>query len=241
MAQIDPSSSGGKKKKGAQKKMPIHVDFTPMVDMNMLLITFFMLCTTMIKSQTLPIILPTNSDEITDTDKTQVESKNAITMILDTERDANGKPVVEDPKTGKIKHVVYYYIGKPDLTFSTPEYMQMETFVGNIDKKPQGIRKILAERNKEVLKKYQQLKQDWRDGKITKEQFDSLAKVNAADSTILDRPQVLIKAGPNATYEALISAIDEMQINQISRYNIEHPNHDDSLLIERYKQLNGGK
>ncbi|MDE5799525.1 MAG: biopolymer transporter ExbD [Paramuribaculum sp.] len=46
MAQIEQSDKG-KKKKGAQKKMPIHVDFTPMVDMNMLLITFFMLCTTM--------------------------------------------------------------------------------------------------------------------------------------------------------------------------------------------------
>ena len=60
MAQIEQSSGGGKKKKGAQKKMSIHVDFTPMVDMNMLLITFFMLCTTMIKSQTLQIVLPTN-------------------------------------------------------------------------------------------------------------------------------------------------------------------------------------
>ena len=40
--------------------MSIHVDFTPMVDMNMLLITFFMLCTTMIKSQTLTISLPSN-------------------------------------------------------------------------------------------------------------------------------------------------------------------------------------
>ena len=53
MAQIEQSDNGGKKKKGAQKKIAIHVDFTPMVDMNMLLITFFMLCTTMIKSQTL--------------------------------------------------------------------------------------------------------------------------------------------------------------------------------------------
>ena len=42
------------------EKMQIRVDFTPMVDMNMLLITFFMLCTTMIKSQTLTIALPSN-------------------------------------------------------------------------------------------------------------------------------------------------------------------------------------
>ena len=58
MAQIEQSDKGGKKKKAPRKKMQIHVDFTPMVDMNMLLITFFMLCTTMIKSQTLQISLP---------------------------------------------------------------------------------------------------------------------------------------------------------------------------------------
>ena len=42
MAEIQESGNkkGGKNK---QKKMTVRVDFTPMVDMNMLLITFFML------------------------------------------------------------------------------------------------------------------------------------------------------------------------------------------------------
>ena len=51
-----------KKDKSRQKKFDTRIDFTPMVDMNMLLITFFMLCTTMLKSQTLDLVLPTNDD-----------------------------------------------------------------------------------------------------------------------------------------------------------------------------------
>lgn len=46
MAEIQENNN--KEKKGnKQKKMNIRVDFTPMVDMNMLLITFFMLCTSL--------------------------------------------------------------------------------------------------------------------------------------------------------------------------------------------------
>ena len=44
MAEVQ-QSGGDSGKKGHQKKMQIRVDFTPMVDMNMLLITFLMLCT----------------------------------------------------------------------------------------------------------------------------------------------------------------------------------------------------
>ena len=40
-----------KKNLSKQKKMDTRVNFTPMVDMMMLLITFFMLCTTLAKPQ----------------------------------------------------------------------------------------------------------------------------------------------------------------------------------------------
>jgi biopolymer transport protein ExbD len=40
-----------KKNTSKQKKINVRVDFTPMVDMMMLLITFFMLCTSLAKPQ----------------------------------------------------------------------------------------------------------------------------------------------------------------------------------------------
>ena len=103
MAQIE-QSDGGKKKKGAQKKMSIHVDFTPMVDMNMLLITFFMLCTTMIKSQILQISLPSN-EKVEQEQQNKAKESQAVTLILDTERDDEGN-VKYDEETGRPAHLI---------------------------------------------------------------------------------------------------------------------------------------
>ena len=143
MAQIEQSDKGGKKKKGAQKKMSIHVDFTPMVDMNMLLITFFMLCTTMIKSQTLNIALPSN-EKVEQEQQNKAKESQAVTLILDTERDADGN-VKTDPETGKAAHIIYYYFGKPDVTDEDKDglidnsNLQVEKFIGNVNGDQQGI------------------------------------------------------------------------------------------------------
>ncbi|WP_290448216.1 biopolymer transporter ExbD [uncultured Muribaculum sp.] len=234
MAQIEQSDKGGKKKKGAQKKMSIHVDFTPMVDMNMLLITFFMLCTTMIKSQTLQIVLPTNED-VKKENQNQAKASEAITMILDTEYNGD-KPAV-DAETGKTIHNIYYYEGVADTTFSTNKYLTKEQFIGNQNRQPQGIRKILRGKNEAVMAEYEKLKTQWKNKEITKEEFDKAAKKNASDSNKV-RPVVVIKPGPNTTYEGLINAVDEMNINQISRYSIELPTHTDTVLLRHYEQAN---
>ncbi len=234
MAQIEQSDKG-KKKKGAQKKMQIHVDFTPMVDMNMLLITFFMLCTTMIKSQTLQIVLPTNED-VKKEQQAQAKASEALTLILDTEYEGD-KPKV-DPETGKTIHNIYYYEGIADTTFTTDKYLRQEQFIGNVNHEPQGIRRILRNKNEQVMNEYVVLKDKWKNKEITKEQFDQLAKENASDST-KTRPVVVIKPGPNTTYEGLINALDEMQINQISRYSIELPTHADTILLQHYQQQTG--
>ncbi len=244
MAQIE-QSDGGKKKKGAQKKMSIHVDFTPMVDMNMLLITFFMLCTTMIKSQTLQISLPSN-EKVEQEQQNKAKESQAVTLILDTERDQDGN-VKFDPETGKPAHFVYYYFGKPDVADEDKDglidnsNLKVEKFIGNQNGETQGIRKILHDKNKTVLGKIAVLKEDWKNKKISDEEYQARAKEIRNDSLIADRPVVIIKAGPNASWESLISALDEMQINQISRYQIDNINAVDSALIFDYLAKNPRK
>ena len=242
MAQIEQSDKGGKKKKGAQKKMSIHVDFTPMVDMNMLLITFFMFCTTMIKSQTLSIVLPSNQKSDT---KSEAKASEAITMILDTEYDDNGAPKF-DAEANKTIHNIYWYKGVADtVNFATntkdltKNYLNVQSFVGNENGSRQGIRAILYDQNKEVMERYTKLKEQWKNKEISDEQFKDAAKKNAADST-LARPVVVIKPGPNTTYEGLINAIDEMNLNQISRYSIQMPNHADTVLLQHYEATHPG-
>ncbi len=242
MAQIEQSDKGGKKKKGAQKKMSIHVDFTPMVDMNMLLITFFMLCTTMIKSQTLSIALPSN-EQVEDSQKSEAKESEAITIILDTERNADGS--VKHDDEGRPMNIVYYYFGQPQINDADHDgllddsNLQVEYFLGNEEGVQRGIRKVLHDRNKDVIAQIDELKVKWRNKEFSsnKEANDSIyqakRKEAMSDST-KTRPVVIIKAGPNASWESVISALDEMGINGINRYQINTINNVDSVLIMDY-------
>ena len=243
MAQIEQGGGGGKGK-SHQKKMSIHVDFTPMVDMNMLLITFFMLCTTMIKSQTLQISLPTN-EKVDKSEQTKVKQSEAITIILDSDRE---EPYL-DELTGKTlqgrvkKDYVYYYEGQPDITDENKDgildnnKMQETEFLGNENGETRGLRRILHDRNTKVIEKINVLTAEWRDKKIDDETYQKRAREIRNDST-LTRPIVIIKATPNASYENLISALDEMQINSISRYQIDRINATDSAMMMELKARN---
>ena len=76
MAELVSQDKGG----GKQKKMHVRVDFTPMVDMMMLLITFFMLCTSLAKPQTMELSMPSNDKNLLDQDKTVTKESYTITI-----------------------------------------------------------------------------------------------------------------------------------------------------------------
>lgn len=236
MAEV-AQDNGGKKGKSHQKKMTVRVDFTPMVDMNMLLITFFMLCTSMIKSQTLQISLPTN-EKVDKTEQNKVKQSEAITIILDSEREPDYVDELGRTVKGQVKSdgdKIYYYTGEPNVADANHDgkidnnNMLVTTF-NEQTKTAIEIRKMLRERNEEVLKKINVLKKDWRDGKLSDEVYQEEARKIRNDST-LTSPVVIIKATPNASYENLINALDEMQINQIARYQIDRINAVDSAMM----------
>lgn len=200
------------KGKTYQKKKDVRVDFTPMVDMNMLLITFFMLCTTMIKSQTLQIMLPSNEKLDNVEQQQQAKESEAITIIVDSDQDKDGVPTA---------NYVYFYEGKPALSPDGNTSNLIETeFKGNVKGVAQGIRAILQKKNEQVVEKIKVLKEQVRNKAITEEQYQEKAKEIRNDST-LTRPVVIIKATPWASYKSIVTALDEMQINNISRYQLD--------------------
>lgn len=125
--------SSGKRGKSKQKKITVRVDFTPMVDMNMLLITFFMLCTTLSKPQTMEISMPSNDKDITENQKSMVKASQAITLLLGPD------------------NKLYYYEGEPNYK----DYTSLkETSYG-----ANGLRAVLLQKNAVAVNKVRELKQ----------------------------------------------------------------------------------
>jgi len=191
MAEVNTESKGGKKgkKKGA-KKVSTRIDFTPMVDLGFLLITFFMLTTTMIKPQTMEIAMP-SKDKVTEEEQTKVKASRAITIIL-------GK----DNK-------VFYYEGTRENDVD-PEVM-------TTDFSAKGLRKFLIEKNYDVIVKVEDLEKEKLQNQLQDEEFEKRKNELMADKKA---PIVIIKATDEASYKNLIDVLDEMAICNIGRYAI---------------------
>ena len=208
MAEIQSNEGGGKKKKGGskQKKLSVHIDFTPMVDMNMLLITFFMLCTSLSKPQTMEISMPSNDKNLTKDDQPPVKASKAITLVL-----AGGDSL-------------FYYSGLPD--YKDYNSLKLSSYTAD------GIRSFLLSKNKEANVQIQELKKQKEELKISQDTLQArMSRIKGGKNT----PVVIIKATDNATYKNLIDALDEMQICNIGLYVIDKITPTETFLIKNYR------
>ena len=208
--------------KSKQKKMDVRVDFTPMVDMMMLLITFFMLCTSLAKPQTMELSMPSNDKNLTDQDKTVTKESYTLTLYCTADNQ------------------LYYVAGliKPE----NPKCL-VKTNWG-----AKGIRNVIINHTTEdgttptidVMKAKQKLDAEKNDpnSKMSDSTYNQrFAQIKAGnlDGKHINTLTIIIKATDNATYKNLVDALDEMNICSIGKYVIDKINDQDLKLLEENK------
>lgn len=194
-------------KKGKPKKQNLRVDFTPMVDMNMLLITFFMFCTTLSKPQVMDIAMPTN-DIVQCPPK--VKLSKTITLLLGAD------------------NKVFYYTDMLDEVAYNNYLTLKET-----DFSVEGLRSILLQRNQETISKIVELKRYRQNSKeMTDDEFFERVKEIKNNP---DKQVVIIKPTQDSSYGNLVDALDEMAICSIGTYSVEDITEGDNFLIKNYQ------
>ena len=226
-----------KKKESKQKKMNVRVDFTPMVDMMMLLITFFMLCTSLAKPQAMKITMPAkNNDQIDKEKKESVETKELINIYICPDNKLYTYIIPEDKFFGDEKYLEEVSFGKGgngvksirEALIRYNPYSEKETPVQAVMRQKALLQKWEKEQpraNKEVTDSiYQKALNMISKGypnvvtesglnkalyeEILRKQLSKTENPEDLNPTI----KVNIKPLDNCTYENLVAILDEMTI-----------------------------
>lgn len=206
-----------KKNASRQKKAETRVDFTPMVDMMMLLITFFMLCTSLSKPQSMQLTMPSNDKNVAEQDRGATKASQTITLYL-AGNDA-----------------VYHVDGIPD--YDNPACLKKTTWGA------EGLRDVLI--NHKTEEGYTPVKnikaskalldaERAKDKSMTDSVYNArLTKIKNGELETGKVPvlTIIIKALDTASYKNLVDALDEMQICAIGKYVIDQVNDDDMRLL----------
>ncbi|MBP5409987.1 MAG: biopolymer transporter ExbD [Prevotella sp.] len=206
-----------KQKASKQKKMNVRVDFTPMVDMMMLLITFFMLCTSLSKPQAMQLTMPSNDKNVQDQDRNATKESHTITFYLagnDKIYYIKGIPKYDDPSC--LKETTW---GKEGIRAVLTEHRTEEGIIPvarirmaklELDKKKKETNMPDSTYNNELAK--------IRNGEVNGEKIPTLT--------------IIIKPMDSSTYENMVTALDEMQICSIGKYVIDEISPDDKKLLD---------
>lgn len=132
MAELNTAEGGSKKKHGGKKrskKMSTKVDLTPMVDLAFLLITFFMLTTTLNKPNAMELNIPKSEED--DKEKAKVNKELILNIILDKD------------------NVVWYYQGDGEDLKNNQAILKQTSFANE-----DGIRDVIYDMQNKLQQSY---------------------------------------------------------------------------------------
>ena len=220
-----------KKNLSKQKKMDTRVNFTPMVDMMMLLITFFMLCTTLAKPQAMMLL-------ITFFMLCTTLAKPQAMQLTMPSNDDTSQLNEEQKQVTKASHTITLYLGSNDKVWyiaGLPNYDD-PSCVKPTSYGKDGIEKVLNEHTTEeginpiakikIAKKELDAQKTAHNSKMTEEQYQEalkkLKKGELPSGEKVPTMTVIIRPLNTATYENMVAALDEMLISNIDKYVIDN-------------------
>jgi len=158
-----------------------------------------------------------SKDKVDVKDQNKVRESTAVTLLLG----ANDE--------------LYYYLGMIDSTgtsYSDPNFLVKSDYT------PDGLRKLMLDKNKGTYELIQDLKDQLKKLKITETQFNEQAKKiqDEAMKVTKTAPTVMIKATDKSTYKNLVDALDEMLVCNIGAYAIVDLTDGDRYLL--FKKTN---
>lgn len=214
MAEIIESGGGDKHGKKRPKKGAVRMDMTPMVDLAFLLLTFFILATSLSKPKTLEIIYPKEVEN--KDDKTKLADELATTLVI-----------------GEEENQIFYYTGKfnPDTT---------TLLVTDFSK--DGFRKVLIEKNRTINEQVFELKKSLNEKGLSQEDYE--AQYKEAYSKIVNddnAPFVLIRTTDKSKWASVVNAIDELNICNVRKRAILDMEKNEKTALDKRVEVLGLK
>ncbi len=192
-------------------------------------------------------ILPTENDlDWIDNDTIVVDtivSSNAISLILDTERDANGKALrrhIFVCQEGK--ELCFNYRLEPIIGTQKVSHLSFSANESGLAQWRKQLVRLFASKNEKLLTEIEKIKEKWSKGKITDEEYNSLvreAQMSQVQDLYSKRPIVIIKPMGNAESGDVIDALTVMKKCYISSFYIDDITHTDSVMV--FNSLYPGK